>query len=452
MGGNVLVPIVMFGWIPVVFYIFLRYPPQRAVVISFIIAWLFLPVANFKFPGIPDYSKMTATSYGILLATAVYDIERFRSFKVSWIDIPIFCWCIISPMMSSLTNDLGLYDAVSSALNQTVTWGIPYFLGRIYLNNLAGLRKLAIGIFIGGLAYIPFIWIENRTFSSLHTTIYGLDTGRDLAQSFRLGGYRAQVFMEHGLMLGVWMMSACIMGIVVWRMGLIKRIWNQPIGLWFALLLVTFINARSTGAYNLFLIGAATLFIAWRFKNSLLLWGLTAAMCFYLLIAATGNFPGKEVIAAITPIFPEERVQSLQFRFENEEILGLKARQQPVFGWGGFGRNRVFNEMGEDVSVTDSLWIIAFGVNGAFGLIALMASILLPVLAFCIRYPARMWSHPNVAPAAALAICVFLYTLDCVLNAMVNPIFMLAAGGLAGIAVQPKQAPVPQVTRQLVRA
>lgn len=43
MGGNALVPIVMFGWIPVVFYIFLRYPAQRAVIISFIFAWLFLP-------------------------------------------------------------------------------------------------------------------------------------------------------------------------------------------------------------------------------------------------------------------------------------------------------------------------------------------------------------------------------------------------------------------------
>jgi hypothetical protein len=451
MGGNVLVPIVMFGWIPVVFYIFLRYPPQRAVIISFIVAWLFLPVADFKFPGIPDYSKMTATSYGVLLATAVYDSERFKSFRASWIDIPILCWCIIAPIMSSLTNDLGLHDAISNALSQTVTWGIPYFLGRIYLNNLAGLKKLAVGIFIGGLIYIPFIWIENRTFSSLHVAVYGLDTGRDMAQSFRLGGYRAQVFMEHGLMLGVWMMSSCIMGIVLWRMGIIKRIWNQPIGLWVALLLITFITARSTGAYNLFLIGSLALFIGWWFRNSLLIWLLAAGICCYLFFAASGNFPNKQIIAAITPVFPEERVQSLEFRFNNEEILGLKARQQPVFGWGGFGRNRVFNEIGEDVSVTDSMWIIAFGIYGTFGLIALTTSILLPVLAFCIRYPARMWSNPNVAPAAALAICVCLYMLDSVLNAMVNPIFMLAAGGLAGIAVQPKPVPTPQVTRQLVR-
>jgi hypothetical protein len=143
--------------------------------------------------------------------------------------------------------------------------------------------------------------------------------------------------------------------------------------------------------------------------------------------------------------------QSLQFRFDNEEILGLKARQRIAFGWGGFSRNRVFNELGEDISVTDSMWIIAFGVYGVLGLISLTVSILLPVLAFCVRYPARTWSNPAIAPAAALAVCVCLYMLDSVLNAMVNPIFMLAAGGLAGIAIQPRKAPVPQLTRQLAQ-
>lgn len=451
MGGNVLVPIVMFGWIPVVFYIFLRYPAQRAVVVSFIFAWLFLPVADIKFPGIPDYSKMTATSYGVLLATAVYDSDRFKSFRFSWIDIPILCWCVVSPIMSSTTNDLGTHDAISSALSQTVIWGVPYFLGRIYLNNLVGLRQLAIGIFVGGLIYIPFIWYENRTFSSLHKTVYGLDTGRDLAQSFRLGGYRAQVFMEHGLMLGVWMMTACIMGVVLWRMGIIKRIWNQPIGFWMAILLITFISSRSTGAYNLFLMGTLALFIAWWFRNSILLWFITTGICLYLFLGASGSFPNKQIIATLSQVFPQDRIESLQFRFDNEEILGIKARQRMAFGWGGFGRNRVFNEVGEDISVTDSLWIIAFGINGLFGLISLTASILLPVLAFCVRYPARMWSNPAIAPAAALAVCVCLYMLDSVLNAMVNPIFMLAAGGIAGLAVQPRPVLVPQLTRQLAR-
>lgn len=68
---------------------------------------------------------------------------------------------------------------------------------------------------------------------------------------------------------------------------------------------------------------------------------------------------------------------------------------------------------------------------------------------FCIRYPARLWLHPMVAPAAALAVCLTLYMFDSVLNAMVNPIFMLAAGGLATVSVQSKQDATAQLNGQM---
>jgi len=129
--------------------------------------------------------------------------------------------------------------------------------------------------------------------------------------------------------------------------------------------------------------------------------------------------------------------------------LGARARESVMFGWGGFARNRVFDEYGKDISITDSLWIIVFGLQGAYGLAALTASILLPVISFCIRYPARLWLHPMVAPAAALAVCIALYMFDSVLNAMTNPIFMLAAGGLATVSVQSKQATTAQLNGQM---
>jgi hypothetical protein len=55
---NLLVPLVMLGWIPIVIYLFSRYPARRAIVISFIVAWLFLPQAVLPLPGLPDYDKM----------------------------------------------------------------------------------------------------------------------------------------------------------------------------------------------------------------------------------------------------------------------------------------------------------------------------------------------------------------------------------------------------------
>jgi hypothetical protein len=129
---------------------------------------------------------------------------------------------------------------------------------------------------------------------------------------------------------------------------------------------------------------------------------------------------------------------------DNEEMLSKKARQRMMFGWGGYGRNRVYetNWEGEriDISVTDSLWIIAFGVNGLVGLVSITASLLLPAASLVLlRYPARTWSHPKAAPGAVLAVIVTLYMLDCVLNAMTNPIFALASGAMAGAVLEEKK-------------
>jgi hypothetical protein len=72
------------------------------------------------------------------------------------IDIPMIIWCLC-PICSSLSNDLGLYDGISTAFAQTVAWGFPYFIGRLFLGDLRGLRELAIGIFAGGVAYVPLV-------------------------------------------------------------------------------------------------------------------------------------------------------------------------------------------------------------------------------------------------------------------------------------------------------
>ena len=41
-----LVDVMLYGWIPVVIYLFLVMPPRRAVISAFLIAWLFLPMAG----------------------------------------------------------------------------------------------------------------------------------------------------------------------------------------------------------------------------------------------------------------------------------------------------------------------------------------------------------------------------------------------------------------------
>ena len=438
---NLFVYLAMFAWIPVIVFLFKKFPAQQAVIIGFIAAWLFLPQAEFALPGLPDYTKISATCYGILLASFIYDYGSLKDFKLSFIDIPMLIWCIC-PLFSSLSNDLGAYDGFSSALSQTMIWGLPYFLGRVYLNNLAGLRNLALGIFLGGLIYVPLCLIEVRLSPQLHRMVYGYHA-HSFAQSIRYGGFRPTVFMKHGLEVGMWMMAATLIGIWLWKVGCIRQIYGISIRWPIFALLTTFILLKSTGAYALLFLGIVILLIAWQFRTSIIVLLLIFSMIFYLgQNAIASDHLANRFIASLETIFPEDRIQSLQFRVDNEILLKEKAQQRILFGWGGWGRNRVYdyNWKGElvDVSTTDSLWIIAFGINGLVGLVSLFSAFFIPIIGFMSIYPSSTWSRQKIAPSAALVVILSLYMFDCLLNAMINPIFILACGGVAGLGITNK--------------
>jgi hypothetical protein len=453
--------VVMIAWIPVVLVLFSRLPIQRALIVSFLIAWLFLPMGDIKLSGLPNYTKMSATCYGVLLATLIFDIQRLQHFRPHWIDIPMALWCL-SPGVSSLANGLGPYDAFSATLTQTVTWGFPYFLGRLYLGTFKGLQQLAIAIVWGGLIYVPLCLIEIRLSPQLHMWLYGFYP-QSFDQTFRYGGFRPIVFMEHGLMVGTWMMTATLMAFWLWRVGSLRPLLKQfaegtppqptvkrdtPWGISFGIflvLLITFVMVKATGAYFLLMLGIAVVLAMRWWKTSLPLLLVVAVTCGYLTFNAMGGITPavmEQISTTAIRLTNPDRASSLIFRLDNEAKLSAKARQQPIFGWGGWGRSRIYDELGKDISVTDSLWIITFGNFGAFGLVVWMGAMLLPVLVFVLwHYPPHTWFHPQVLPAAVLGIGLVLYVVDCLVNSMVNPIYTLIAGGIAGLVTRPTVRP-----------
>lgn len=434
---NPIAHVVMFGWIPVVLALFAQLPPRRAVVIAFIMAWLFLPVARYDIPVLPDYTKMSATCAGILLAAFLFDNQRIMAFRPSLVDTPMLLW-IVSPFISSLSNDLGLWDALAALFEQTVGWGMPYFIGRIYLSDNDGLRYLARAIFIGGLAYIPLCLLESRISPQLHRMLYGFMAHYDFSQTYRMGGWRPMVFMSHGLMVGVWMMAATLNGFWMYRNKALEDL-SARLQLKYTIPLLLFTAAwiRSFGAFLLLLIGLGLLYITKRIRTRML---VAAFMMLPPLVMGTAilEMPiaqvGADIIAAINP----DRAASLQFRIDNEHILVEKALQQPIFGWGGWGRSRVYNQFGEDISVTDSLWIITLGEKGIFGLASMSLVFFVAVVLFLKRYRAHRWHEPDVCHVASLAIMLGLYAMDNLINAMENPIFILTAGGLTGAMIAPE--------------
>jgi hypothetical protein len=445
---NLVVPLVMFGWIPVVLYLFHRFSPRQAVIISFLVAWLFLPEAALPLSGLPNYTKVTATCYGILLATFIFDMNRFQSFRWGWLDIPMLVWCVC-PFIASMMNDLGPYDGVTAVISQTVEWGVPYFLGRLYLSDLSGLRQLAMGIFAGGLIYTPLCLFESRASPQLHRLLYGAHAKADFSQTYRFGGFRPTVFMQHGLAVGAFMMAATLIGLWLWHTQTIKQFWNVPIEWLVGALLITFILVRSTGAYNLLVVGVVILLIGKHLRTAIPAFILIIAILAYLYatVGSETHF-SSQIISTLSNISDKDRLASLEFRFKNEDILVERARQNLMFGWGGWGRSNLHDAAGNQTTVQDSLWIIAFGQYGLTGLFSLFISMLLPVFSlFWSRCPARLWNRSEVGLTAVLGIIVALYMIDCLLNAMTNPIYILACGGIAGTMLKPIGKPHAAIDR-----
>jgi hypothetical protein len=436
------------GWIALAVVLFHRLPAAQAVVVIFVLGELFLPEvqltprspempAPLSYPGF-KLTKGNALCYAALLSSLLLDGRHWGTFRPRWFDLPMAFWCV-SPLFSSLANDLGLYDGVGQTLDQTLTWGVPYFLGRLYLGDTDGIRMLTVAIILGALLYMPFCLYEVRMSPQLHRLVYGYHQ-HEFLQAIRYGGYRPMVFMEHGLAVGMWMITATLIAFwLAWTGHMPSLLWLPglrplPMQAVAVVLLGMSVLCKSTGALVLGVVGGAALFLTRRGLSMVVLAGLLAAAPLYLAVRTSGVWSGREMVEWIGTHLDPGRAQSLDFRLKNETLLAEKALEQPVFGWGGWGRAHVHDDQDKDVSVTDGLWIIALGNRGFFGLINLYIALLLPSARLVWHHRRDLESPSALAPAVVGALLLTLYVIDSLLNAQINPVFLLAAGGLAGLA------------------
>jgi hypothetical protein len=424
--------LVLIIWFPIVLLLFATVKPRRAVIVANVAAMLVLPNGGFVLPGLPDYSKTSGTSAAVLLGIVLFDFQRLVNFRPRWFDLPVVVWCG-SYLVSSMSNDLGIYDGLSSATFQVLLWGVPYLTGRLYLTDLAGVRELTTAMIVGGLIYLPLCLYESKFSPVLEGKIYGMASQPYALPRFGLG-YRPIVFMNTGLALGMWMIAVALAAYWRWFCGETRRIMKLTPGLVAALLLLGAIMTKSLGAWQLLAGGVGVLHLAKRTKKTWPVLLLVLLPLIYMGLRIPKFWSGQNMVAFTRQYFGEERAQSLETRVLAEDQLVDRALERPVWGWGGQGRSRVKNEAGADSVLTDGYWVIALGVAGFAGLAGLTATFLLPTYLFLRRIPVRHWSDPKVAPASALAVLLSLYMLDCLSNAMPNLVYAMAAGGITGLS------------------
>jgi hypothetical protein len=423
----------MFGWIPVVLYLFAVLPARRAVLAAFVVGWLFLPWATYKIPQLPAYDKISATCLVVFCAMLIFDMQHIAAFKPKWFDLPVTV-VFLCPIVTSLTNGLGLYDGLSAAERDFITWGLPYFIGRVYFSDAQGLRELIIACFLGGLVYVPLCLWESRMYPTLHSQLYGFFPSGAGGPAARAGGWRPLVFMPHGLMLGMWMTAASLCGFWLHQTKSLHSVVKIPVAVLVPVLGVTAVLCRSSGAIVLLFLGLLVL-LATRYLRTHAPTILLVSVCVvFVVLRASGLSDGSQILRFSYKLLPEDRYASVATRVRQDTQFAAKARQRPIFGWGLWGRHRWHDEeTGRDYSQTDSLWAIEFGTHGTVGLAALLSTILLPVLLFTRRIPSQYLLNSVGSSGVAAALIVCLWMLDNTQNAMFNPIYMLMAGGLAGL-------------------
>jgi tetratricopeptide (TPR) repeat protein len=420
--------VILLAWLPIVVMAFSMAPPRKAVSVMFVIAWLFLPHIGFELPGLPDYTKGSATIIGVLIGAAAFDMGTLLSFRPRWFDLPALGWCV-SPFVTALANGLTAYDGVSAVTVELLSWGLPYLIGRTYLNEVGDLGYFAKTIAIGGLCYVPLCLLEIRLSPVLSGWVYGIGQW----EGTRFGGFRPRVFFGNGLALSLWMMDASLMCVVLWLTGSIKSIRGLGFGKMVLAIVATTALCKSTGATILLAFGMVIIWATLRLKKSILIWMIVAIPPVYCVTRTFELWSGRQVVELARATVGDERADSFEYRLNMERQLADRALERPIFGWGQWNRFQVTNATGKTVTVPDGFWIIALGTQGWVGLTCLLLMFMLPMVFTLRRFPVATWRDPEIGAVVGLALMLTMTMLDCLSNAMIMPLLPLAMGGLMGM-------------------
>ena len=430
----------MFGWLFVSIVLFFRFPAEKAVVISVIGGVLFLPMARYDLPGIPAYTRSTAIALGILLGGILSGKGKDFLLTRKLDDLPMIGWCFVFPVLTSLSNRLGLYGGISDAIGNTLSWGVFYWAGRKYFRSESALRMLVHGIIIGGIVYIPITLFELWRGPVLHESLYGW-LQHKLIQHIRYGGYRPIAFMQHGLMVSLWMAITALFGIWVWRTDQIERVGKIPISVAAVMLTVLTILCKSANGWIFLLMGLGALFLYQRNKSVWIFRALLLAIPLYFILRITNLVSVTRISRLFSIVFDQQRIGSLMFRLWQENLFSARALENPLFGWGGYRRGYPVDPWtGEELfRVIDSMWVGLLSRYGLFGLAGVFLGLGIGpwrIFSFHAKQTASLngVSDRKRVYQILLSIAVVFFMVDSLMNSMMNHIYILCAGVLVSQA------------------
>jgi hypothetical protein len=444
--------VALLAWPLVTLVLVLRLPFPRAILGSLLGGFLLLPVrGGIDLPVLPPFEKETIPALTLLVLALLLHRGRRQSRGSAdtqpsrdmpgWIPRSAFgiagvAMLVLGSMMTAMTNSdrlvygprvipgLRPYDGFSLTLTALVML-VPLLLGRKFFAHSERQALLLRGLVVGGLAYSLLVLYEVRMSPQISNMVYGIFP-HDWGQHIRGGGWRPVVFMEHGLQLTLFLATVTLAAFGAARcLEARSRGFYLLAGIW---LLGTLVLSNSLGATVItvtFL--PAVLFLGQRVQ--LFFAGFFAAIIIvYPMLRSVDVIPTDRLVSVTETLSPA-RAQSLQYRFDNEDMLLDRAREKPLFGWGGYGRSRLFDETtGEDLTTTDGAWIIVMGARGWIGYLGQFGLLALPVVLLALNR--RRYEISSVTAVLALVLAAGL--VDLIPNGFLSPVVLLLAGAMWG--------------------
>lgn len=421
---------------------------QKTILVSLIGGFLLLPTQiGWDFPLLPAFNKGSIPGFTLLVLALLLPREGGASDARAQFELPGWLprtglailglvLMIFGNQMTALTNGeslsfgpttipgLRIYDGFSLILG-TLTMLLPFFLGRKFFAHPETHVLLLKAMMIAGLGYSFLALFEVRMSPQLNVMVYGFFPS-SFVQHVRSGGYRPLVFMEHGLQLALFFAAATLAAFGVWRSVDSKRRWIYLLAAFW--LLGTLALMNSLGALIIAVVFLPVVLFLGRPLQLLFAAMICSAIILYPMLRGADLVPTDRLLSMAAAIDPG-REPSLRYRFDNEAVLLERAGDKPLFGWGGWNRNRVFDaETGQDTTATDGAWVVLIGTRGWIGYLAVFGLLATPGILL-----AANRRRYDVAPATAVVALVLAASLvDLIPNGFLSPVTVLMAGALWG--------------------
>lgn len=374
-------------------------------------------------------TKVSMAGLACLAGLIVFERRRLSlPSRLKITDVAITAWCLY-PLVHIFANATPPLQALADTLYQTLAWGVPYLVGRIFGLWPDGRAKLARGFVIVGLICLPLAAIEFVTGPIVYEILYGFHPYAEQGAG-RYIGNRPLLFFEDGNQAGIFLATSALAAIWLWRSDVAimpEKRRNRPIA---AALLIQAVVAQSAGAVVLLVASLGSLEALRRLGRS---WPLIAVMALGLLyvgVRATGKVDAKALAqkTAVGRALIDASIRvgrkSFGWRLRREEPHTKFALRRPWFGYGRWDWWRTGPER------PWGLPTLVLGQHGIVGLGLLSACFVLPIVTFLRSNPPKGWASPARAATVAIAAAMAINVADAILNGAFLTAMMMVAGGL----------------------